>query len=398
MKIIKIISWLLIINFCITNLAMAESLFVSDDTRQQLGEAQALYEQAKYAEGLQSMQTLLKQRRLTDYEKALAYQLQAYLFAGNDQLAEAANAFDTALKFDALEESVSLNLRFNLAQILVAQEQYKKAIPQLETWLQKTKKVSTQQNVLIATTYYFAKKYQLASNYINLALQQDNKPARQNYELALAIYLAGKENHKAIEILHTALAQYPDDENFWKQLANLYRQADQQQLAVASLQTAYDAKLLQKTEIVNLAKMLFYLDTPYAAAELLKKSLQTKQLEPSVENTRLLAECLLAARDYLPSAQVFGEAARLAKDGNLYVRQAEILLEREQWSKVIAALKHAFQTETLDDEDRARILLGIANYESGNIPAAKDAFVQVSTSGKQHKTAIQWLRLISSER
>ncbi|MDX1811303.1 MAG: hypothetical protein R3240_05105, partial [Gammaproteobacteria bacterium] len=61
---------------------MAETLFVSDNTRQQLGEAQALYEQAKYAEGLQSMQALLKQRRLTDYEKALAYQLQAYLFAG----------------------------------------------------------------------------------------------------------------------------------------------------------------------------------------------------------------------------------------------------------------------------------------------------------------------------
>lgn len=397
MKIVKAIRWLIIYASCTSHLVSAESLFVSDDTRQQLGAAQAFYEQAKYVDGLQTLSDLLKQRRLSDYERALAYQLQGYLYAANNDLPRAATAFENSLRFDALEESLSLNLHFNLAQILVAMEQYQKAIPQLETWLHKTREVKPQQRLLLATTYYFAKQYALAEKHIELTLSNVIAPQKSSYELALAIYLENKKYDKAINILYKALSQYADDANFWRQLANIYRQTDQQSLAVASLQTLYDIKELKQDEIVNLAKMLFYLDAPFAAAHLLQEAISEQYLDNNAENLQLLAECWLAAREYQSAADNFANSARLTNNGDLFLRQAEILIEREQWNDSISALHKAFATEKLSDEGRAWLLLGIANYEAGNFVAAKEAFSLAVRNSSHEKSAQQWLLLVESQ-
>lgn len=389
------IIYLLIIIFAV-NPVEASSLFVSNEVRLQLGEAQTHYEQAKYNKGIKVVASLLKKRRLSGYEKALAYQMQGYLYAGNNDLPKAIEAFKKSLGFGKLDEKVSLNLRFNLAQLLVAMEQYDKAIVQINIWLKATPKVSTQQRLLIASANYFAKHYIVAEKQVDTLFSKVKLPQKSTYELGLAIYVENKKYEKAINLLQRALAQYANDENFWRHLAGLYRQTHQESLAVASLQSAYELKLLKDDEIVNLAKMLFYLDAPFPAARLLQDAMQNHLLKVDTERLKLLAECWLAAREYQSAIDSFAEAASFANDGDLYLRQAEILIDQERWGESVNTLQKAFSTEKISKKGKAQLLLGIANYEAGNLLAAKDAFLQAMQVGKQKKTAKQWLSLVQS--
>ena len=378
------------------NLAEAAGLFVSDETGLQLGAAQTNYEQGKYLKGLEVIAKLLKRRRLTGYEKALTYQMQGYLYAGNNDLLMAIDAFKASLGFDKLDEKISLNLRFNLAQLLIAMEEYDKAITQINIWLEKTPHVSAQQRLLIASANYFAKHYSISENHVDKLLANVKSPQKSTYELGLAIYVENKKYDKAIKLLQRALTQYTNDENFWRHLAGIYRQTRQESLAVASLQSAYEIKLLKDDEIINLAKMLFYLDAPFPAAHLLQDAMQNHLLKVDAKHLELLAECWLAAREYQSAIDSFAEAAEFANDGDLFLRQAEILIDQERWVESINALQKAFSTEKISKKGKAQLLFGIANYEAGNLVAAKDAFVQAMQVSKQKKTAKQWLSLVQS--
>ncbi|HFE37679.1 MAG TPA: tetratricopeptide repeat protein, partial [Gammaproteobacteria bacterium] len=263
-------------------------------------------------------------------------------------------------------------------------------------WLKKTPSVSRQQRLLIASANYFAKYYTAAENHIDALFTNLESLQKSTYELGLAIYVENKKYQKAIDLLQRALAQYPNDENFWRHLAGLYRQAHQESLAVASLQSAYEVNLLKDDEIVNLAKMLFYLDAPFPAARLLQDAMQNFRLKANAENLKLLAECWLAAREYQFAIDSFAEAARVAKDGDLYLRQAEILIDQERWNESVSALQKAFSTERISKKGKAQLLLGIANYEAGNLIAARAAFDQARHSKKHKKNAGQWLSLIKS--
>ena len=389
---------LLLLLFFLTGMdqALASGMFVSNEVRLQLGAAQTHYEQGQYDTGLETITRLLRKKRLSNYEKALALQMQGYLYAGANDLPKAIAVFKASLDYDELDEKVSLNLRFNLAQLLVATEQYTDALTQIGLWLQKTPTVTPQQRLLIASANYFAKRYTTAEEHIDTLLSEVKSPQKSTFELGLAIYVENKEYDKAIRLLQRVLALYPNDENFWRHLAGLYRQTHRESLAVASLQSAYDLGLLKGDAIINLVKMLFYLDAPFPAASLLQDAMQRQLLEVNTENLKLLAECWLAAREYQAAINSFSDAASITNDGDLYLRQAEILVDQEQWHESIEALHKAFSTEKISDAGKAWLLLGMANYKTGNLPAAKEAFYQAMQTKKLKKTAKQCLLLVMS--
>lgn len=377
--------------------AHAAGMFVSDTIKEKLGGMQAAYEQAKFHQGLSLVEQTLKSKRLNKYEQALVYQMQGYLYAGDNQLEKAANSIEKALSIDALDTNVSNTLKYNLAQLWLSLERYKNASGLLEQWIVKQETPSADAYTLLATAYYFQQNLLQAEKQIIKAIALSETPRKTQLELALVIYIEQEKYFPAIDLLEKHLPQFPDDARLWKQLANLYRNTRQDKKAASTLYLAYEAKLLDEQDIVNLARLYFFLDAPYKGADLLSDALKKSLVENSADNLELLGQCWLAAREHTRAARAFGEAATLSNNADLYIKQAEIHLEQEQWQAAIDALEHTINLNDEKSRPRAWLLKGIALYERRDYENSLEALGQALKSKKIKQQAGEWIRLVKTE-
>jgi predicted Zn-dependent protease len=133
---------LLILSLCLATPLMAEDNYLlTEKTYKSLSKAQELMQAEKYQEAGQRLNELLGQTDSGSYDRAVVQQTIGYLHAEQGQYDKAAAAFQQALDAQALPEQVSHDLRFNLAQILIADEQYNKGIGLMEQWFSKEAKI-----------------------------------------------------------------------------------------------------------------------------------------------------------------------------------------------------------------------------------------------------------------
>jgi len=91
------------------------------------------------------------------------------------------------------------------------------------------------------------------------------------------------------------------------------------------------------------------------------------------------------------------EAARMSDNGDLYVKLAQVHLEREDWSKAREALEAAVDKGDLTDPGNAHLLLGVSHYNSGKLSAAERSFLEASNHDRQRKSAKRWIKHIRQE-
>ena len=105
----------------------------------------------------------------------------------------------------------------------------------------------------------------------------------------------------------------------------------------------------------------------------------------------------IAAREYDKATQPLGQAASLHENGDLYVRLAEVLMQREKWPEAQDALQRALDKGKLKDTGNTKLLMGIAVYSQDKPKEARTWFQQASEYPNEKKAALGWLQHIDSE-
>ncbi|BDZ74421.1 hypothetical protein GCM10025856_21400 [Methylophaga marina] len=121
-----------------------EQFLLSEDTYKALNQAQELMEKESYPQAQQQLNNLLDKVEKGSYEQAVVLQTLGFLYSSLEQYKKATDTFQRALDLDALPKDVTHTLRYNLAQLLIADGQYKKGIPLMEEWLSAEKNLTTQ--------------------------------------------------------------------------------------------------------------------------------------------------------------------------------------------------------------------------------------------------------------
>ena len=89
-------------------------------------------------------------------------------------------------------------------------------------------------------------------------------------------------------------------------------------------------------------------------------------------------------------------AAQLADDGSLYVRLAQVHIQRERWREAADALRDGLQTG-LDAPGQAFLLMGIALHSQKDLRQARSWFARAREQDDARDEAKIWLRFIDRE-
>jgi tetratricopeptide (TPR) repeat protein len=117
-------------------------------------------------------------------------------------------------------------------------------------------------------------------------------------------------------------------------------------------------------------------------------------VEPDAEAWALLANSLLAARENDMALEPLTRAARLAEDGNTYVRLCQVYMQREQWEDASDAIASAFEKGDLDNPAYAHLLVGITAFQRQNLEGARVAFARALEDGRTREMAQTWIQFV----
>jgi len=362
-----------------------------------LHHSQELLGEEKYAEAAKELDRMKDRRRLNDHERALMWQTYGYIYSSQEQYKKAAESFEKSLEKDALAESAARSTQYNLGQLYLATEQFDKALKTLLDWYGKTETPSADAEYTLSVAHVQAGQHAEAIPYVKRAIANSSAPREGWYQLLLSLYFELKQYQEVANLLEGMVLQFPK-KVYWKQLSGIYAELKQEKKSLAVLQLAYSQGLLdERRDLVNLANLYLYHEVPYRAARVMEKGIEDGIVEPDVDAWELLSNSWLHAKEYDRALEPLTKAAEMSEDGDLFVKLAQVHLQREDWVKVRAALELAVDKGDLSNPGNAYVLLGIANYNTKQLSAAKQAFRRARKHDRQRRTASQWLEHIRQE-
>ncbi len=224
-----------------------------------------------------------------------------------------------------------------------------------------------------------------------------NKPREGWWRLLLALHFQLEEYPEAAGVLEGLVRMWPK-KSYWMQLSSVYAQIEQEHKSLTALEVAYqEGYLTESKEIVRLAQLNLYHEIPYRSGTVLTKGFEDEVVEETEKNYELLANSWIRAQELDRALEPLERAAKLSEDGNLYMRIGQIHVEAEDWKKAEGSLRTAIKKGDLDRPGLANLLLGIAQFNSGKLSAAKRSLTRASKYQKTKKSARQWLRHVAQE-
>lgn len=342
--------------------------------------------------------------RLNPYERAVVYQMWGYLSAGREDYASAAGYFQKCLAEEAMPEQTAINMRFNIAQFHMALQRWDDALAALLQWFQEVEEPNSNAYYVLAIAYYQKSVEDEDPTYKEKALVPAKKAVelsttpKQNWlQLLLALYLENKNYEASLPVLEQLVSLYPK-KSYWLQLSAIYGELGKDKQSLAAQQLAYAQGLLTKDkELRRFAQLYLYYDLPWRAAKVVEKGIEEEAIEEDSESLELLANALLAAREYEAALEPLDRAASLAENGDLYVRLGQVYIQREEWAKASAALRNALEKGELDNTCGSQVLLGITSYSQGKKGDARDWFRRARRDEECEEQSARWLQHLERE-
>lgn len=370
---------------------------LTEKTYKALSSAQELMAAESYSDAQAKLNALIKQTPEGSYDRAVVEQTLGYLFSSNQDYNNAAIAFKKALASNALPEKISHDLRYNLAQILLADEDYKAGIALLEQWLKSEKKPPNSAYVLLASANYRIKNYKSTITHITTAIKNDASAKEAWYQLLLSAHLELKQYKAAIKVLETLITHYPYKQNYWQQLTALYLQQNKEFSALAVKSLAQRLELGDSKTLISLADLYRYLAIPFKSAQLLSDAMNKGIIQANSENLNRLADSWLAAKETEKAAEVLEKIAQLEDSGEAYLKYGRVLFALEQWQKASEPLAKSVEKLKDDKKGAALLLLGMTQFHLGELTQAKSLFSKAVAYENERFQAGQWLRHVEQQ-
>jgi tetratricopeptide (TPR) repeat protein len=207
-----------------------------------------------------------------------------------------------------------------------------------------------------------------------------------------------QENFAQVRDIHKILLQNWPKKRYWFTLAGAFTELNAENNLIASydvLQT--QALLTTESELVTMAQLYMQHEVPYKAAMLLEEEMEKGRVPKNAKNYRLLSQAWSLAMEDEKAIPALKEAARLDRDGELYLRLANTHLNLGQYSECVEAAREGVKVGDLKSPDHAQISLGMCLYNQKRYDDAIAAFRVASRTERSRKMARQWIDVIQSD-
>ena len=332
----------------------------------------------------------LLERDLPPFDRATALEVRGQLKFQLDDLNGALRDFVEVLRIDALPSDRQRQITRNVAQLYYTQERYDDAIRFMQSYIRDAGAAAE------GTRRPAERAIQLD--------QAANGRNKQFYDLMNLIYNElGLEAERG-RLLETMVEYFPSEESYWVQLAGAYSTADRRADALAALEVAYKAGLIEgEDKIITLAQFYYDQNNPFRGAKLLAAEMDAGNVKRDLENLELLAQLWAAAREQDQAIAILTEAAPKRSDGRLYYQLGQSYLADENWRLAVQNLRSALSRGGLDDREvgNAYVLIGTALFQQDSDSkearqASRREFVRAQRYRSARRTADSWVEYIDT--
>jgi Tfp pilus assembly protein PilF len=339
----------------------------------------------------------LRLRSLNPLERAQTYRIYAFVAYGRDDFDRARDFLQKMIAEEVLSSADEADVRFMIAQLFLQQERWAEAAESFERWFAMVESPNSGAYYLLALTYYQLEDLDAAVVPAQQAVDIAEKPQEGWLQLLLALRLTRKEYAAALPLLEELIERY-SKKIYWIQLSTLHGALGNYEEALVPLQLAYTQELLtEQAELRRLAELLLFLDLPYRAARVIEQGLEEERIEADAKDYELLSNSWIAAREYEKAVEPLARAAERSEGGDLYVRLAQVHIQREKWSEAAAALRLAIEKGGLANTGDAQLLMGIAYYSQKRPQQALTWFSRARKHEETRDEAQTWLNYIRRE-
>lgn len=364
----------------------------SEATGKRLMRVSELAEEENFAEAANLLEPITRKKRLKKYDRAEVFRLYGLMLAAQENYAGATDALETALSIDYLPDATMQSLRYNLAQLHMAGENFPRSIELLNEWMQYEENPNSQAEFLLAAAYAQTEQWDEALAPARRSVQKAKKPSEQKLGLLLAVEYQNGNLQESLDVLKQLVTHFPK-KRYFMQLAASYSGFEQEDKALGVLELADQQGWLDKErEVIQLSQRYMFADLPWQAAQTLQRGIEQEVVEPSADNLEQLANALLTAREYSKALEPLAEAAEKAENGDLYVRLSQVHLQVENWPEARKALDSAIEKGDLKNPGNANLLLGITNFNEKRYVSARSAFNAALRDEDTADSARQWLK------
>lgn len=359
-----------------------------------LHDANELLAAQNYEKALARLQQIETSRRVSDYERALAYQGMGFVYSAMGKYERSVRAFES-IRPGVLERGSELNVVYNLGQLYVALGRTDDAIEALERWFGAAENPSPHAHITLANAYLQADRYADALPLVERACKAASSPPESWLRLLVSLNVELSQLDRAIAVLERLVARYPR-KSYWMQLSGLYGEVGRDRDALTAVELAdIQAPLRDADDLNYLVHSLLHHGIPYKAARIVERGLSTGTLDDDWRNHDLLASSLLQAREVERAIDPLTRAASKSTDGNLWFKLAQLRVQREEWKEARTALHRAQERGGLDHPGMAALLAGIANLNLGERDLAREAFQQARGFSESRRSAIDYVEYLT---
>ncbi|MBZ9610562.1 tetratricopeptide repeat protein [Rheinheimera maricola] len=233
------------------------------------------------------------------------------------------------------DQSTSMKL---LADMLLQDKQYQKAVKAYEDWIRFTGEQNADAYMRIANAYYLMEQHAKVIAPADDAIRFSPKPIEGPYQLKMAAYYDLKQYKELVAVVETMVQLFPENKQFWVYLGNFYTLTEEYGKALSTLQLAYSQGYLEKdSEVRMLAQMYANNNIPYKAAVTMEKHVKSGLVKRDKTNLTFIASNYQAAREFAKAADYYGELAKLTNDADAYRRQGSAYSAVQKYNEAIAA-------------------------------------------------------------
>ncbi|MEO1658966.1 MAG: hypothetical protein AAFR65_14735 [Pseudomonadota bacterium] len=358
----------------------------------------------RYQEAIEAINRLLS-REIPPFDRATALEVRGGLYAQIDRTDLSLRDFEQVLALDVLPSDRTSQIRRNVAQLYYITDQYQRAINFMESYIRDAgPEAEANDYFIVSASYVQLDDYRGARTPAERAIELDTDRRKQFYDLLNLIYNELGLDTLRGRLLETMVEYFPSEESYWSQLAASYSAANRNADALAALEVAYAAGLIDaEDKIITLAQFYYDQDNPYRGASLLEAEMNAGNVDRDLDNLQLLAQLWAAAREQDKSIAILTEAAPRRSDGQLYYQLGQSYLADEQYGRAISNLRSALRRGGLADREvgNARVLIGTSLFQQDSESqeartAARDEFVLASDYPSSAAVASSWIEYIDT--
>jgi tetratricopeptide (TPR) repeat protein len=378
-----------------------ETVAMSQQVYEKLTEIQELIEAKDYATAEKATVDLRGQKNLSDYERAQIWNITAYSYYLQERYADAINAYDQVLAQPGLPEALLQSTLKTKAQLMFTQEDYEGALVVIRELISVIPEPSADVLMIEGQALFQLQRYDEAlvpiKTAINMYREQGQTP-KENWLLLLrVIYFEQKDYESMIGVVKELIAYYPKD-TYVLTLAGIYSELGDTKKQLALTEVLYEKGYLNTaSHMVNLANLYLLHGVPYKAAVVLEREMGAEIVDANERNLRLLSQAWYQAREDEKAIPPLERAAKMSKDGELYVRLAQANINLEHWSEAAEAVREGLRLGGLKRTDQANIMLGMALFNQKRLEQARRAFQAAQNDNRSRRAAQQWIAYVDSE-